>query len=71
MRRAHLRGEWVTEATILALFMPNFATGLLQAMAPGAAESTGFALAFGALLGPSSGSLPGRVISVVRAPVNA
>lgn len=70
-RHVHLRGEWVTMATILALFGVNFATGMAQGIAPAITATGGFALAFGAVAGLPSGSLLGRAISVARTPASA
>lgn len=70
-RRVHLRGEWVTMVTILSLFVLNFATGMVQGMAPALAGGTVFAIGFGALAGVLSGSLMGRALRVARWPVAA
>lgn len=70
-RRVHLRGEWVTMVTILSLFILNFATGIVQGMAPALAEGATFALGFGLLAGVLSGSLMGRALRVARWPVAA
>lgn len=68
-RHVHLRGEWISMATILCLFGLNFATGMAQGMAPAVTSSAGFALAFGMLAGLPSGSLLGRALRVARTPV--
>lgn len=64
--RVHLRGEWLTLATLLGLFTLNFAAGMVQGMAPGLAAGAGFALGFGLVAGGLSGLLVGRALRVAR-----
>lgn len=69
--RVSLRAEWVTMATILALFAVNFGAGMAAGIAPDVAQSASFALGFGTLAGGLSGSLMGRALRVARWPVSA
>ena len=68
-RRVSLRGEWITFATIMILFLGNFAVGILTAIAPVVASGAAFALTFGAIAGLVSGSLLGRTLRVAIWPV--
>lgn len=65
--RVTLRGEWVTMATVLSLFLANFAAGMTQNIAPALAQGPTFGLIYGLFCGTVSGSLAGRSLSLLRA----
>jgi len=70
-RRVDLRGEWVTMATIMALFWGNFALGLAEGIAPVSTAAPGLAVAFGLIAGAVSGTLAGRALRVALWPQTA
>lgn len=64
-RRVHLRGEWLTLATLLGLFAINFAVGLAEGLGLALVSGVAFAGLFGAVAGVLSGTLLGRALRVV------
>jgi len=63
----HLRGESLTLGAMMLIFWANFASGLLQAVAPQVAAGAAFQLIFAGLLGLVAGSFAGRAVQVWRA----
>ncbi|MGH1356370.1 MAG: hypothetical protein ACRBBS_14985 [Thalassovita sp.] len=61
-----LRGEWLTLTTMMFIFWSNFATGMLQAVAPQILTAPGFVAGLACTLGLCSGSFLGRAIRTLR-----
>jgi hypothetical protein len=66
-RWVSLRGEWLTLTAMMLLFWSNFATGVLQAVAPGVLAAPVFVAALACVLGLCAGSFLGRAIHTLRA----
>jgi hypothetical protein len=65
-RWVSLRGEWLTLSAMMLLFWSNFATGVLQAVAPSVLVAPGFVAGLAGILGVCAGSFLGRAIQTVR-----
>ena len=65
-RRVRVRGEWITLATIMAVFCLGYARGALGAVAPEFLASPHGAAAVAAISGALSGQFAGRALSVIR-----
>lgn len=68
--RLQVRGEWVTLAAMMVLFLAGFALGTVQAIAPQIATSAPFAIAFCAITALASGQFLGRAVTGLRASQN-
>lgn len=64
--RVRVRGEWVTLATVLAVFLMSYLRGAMGAVAPEVLGSAAGVAAFAALSGALSGQFAGRTLSVIR-----
>lgn len=62
--RVRLRGEALTLVAVLVIFLANFLRGVLDAVAPQALESAGFAAALAGVLALVAGSFLGRALCV-------
>ncbi len=69
VKRAEVKGEWLTMICLMGLFIGNFAVGMASGIAPEVAGSAGFAGSFGLVAGLLSGLFAGRAMRVALAPV--
>lgn len=65
--KLEVRGEWVTLAAMMVLFLAGFALGAATAIAPGIAANVVFAAAFCSVTALVSGQFLGRAIASFRA----
>ena len=66
--KAELRGEWITFASIMTVFLCNFALRTVLSVAPGALQGAGVLMVVPILPGLVSGSFLGRALYLLRAP---
>jgi len=64
--RATVAGEWLTMATMMAIFCLNFVSGTIQAIVPEVYTSTGFIAVYVVLIALASGIFLGRGVRVFR-----
>jgi len=61
--RLHIKGEWLTLAQVLVIFLLNFITGYLRAVAPAVLIGFAFPAGFALIAGLSAGLFAGRALA--------
>lgn len=65
-RTVRVRGEWMTMATVMAIFWTSYALGVASALTPELVATLPIALGSAALSGVVSGLFAGRALRVLR-----